>query len=63
MDKYIGRILLFRTGTGCIPPMSRCYCYAIDGEHVRVVFEHSILGSRDIKLHKNVIMGHANVVG
>ena len=62
MDKYIGRILLFEIGTGCIPPMSKCYCYAIDGEHVWAVFQYPILGSEQLKLHKEVILKHAIII-
>ena len=58
MDYFVGKIIEFPLGTGCIPPRSRCYCYAVNGDSLCVVFANPILGSCELKLHVNVVKKH-----
>ena len=59
MHYFVGKIFYFKEGTGCIPPESKCYCYAVDGDNLCVVFQYPILGSCDLKLNINVVKNYA----
>lgn len=62
MDYLIGKIIEFPMGTGCIPPKARCYCFAVNGENLCVVFSKPILGSCELKLHIDVVKKHGFIL-
>ena len=57
--RYKGYKFIFLEGTGVIPPNSVCYCVYVEGEYVWVIFNVTIVGRREIKLHHSVIDNHA----
>ena len=60
--KYLNKIIIFELKTGCIPAMSRCYCHTIDGDYAHVVFQYTILGNTDLRIHIDVINQHGRVI-
>ena len=56
---YKGFKFIFLEGTGVIPPNSVCYCVYVEGEYVWAIFNVTIVGRREIKLHHSVIDNHA----
>jgi len=62
MGYFVGKIIEFYSGTGCIPPNSRCYCYAVSGDSLCVIFQQPILGSCELKIHIDVIKKHGTII-
>jgi len=62
MAYFINKIIIFPEGTGCIPPESKCCCYAVDENHLWVVFQYPILGSKELKLHIDVVKKHGIIL-
>ena len=62
MGYFVGKIIEFPLGTGCIPPNSRCYCYTFSGDSLCVIFQQPILGSCELKIHIDVIKKHGIIL-
>jgi len=61
VGKYLNKVILFYSGTGCIPERSVCYCFAIELPFLHVHFEREVLGRHDFKIHIDVIENNARV--
>ena len=61
-ETFLDKVIYFHNGTGCIPPESICYCYAIEGELLLVNFRHEILGRHNLKIHVDVAVNHGRIM-
>ena len=56
---YKGYKFIFLEGTGVIPPNSACLCLSEEEEYLWVIFNVTILGRKEIKIHHSVLDNHA----